>query len=179
VSLLAAAALFAACQSDASPAEGGAQDASPPKRHAQIDRPRPKSSKPSANRSADVKSPTADPAAKGRPAARARNLRARTGCNADREPIVRFRWSPAPDGGPAQRVDYTEFFAGLSGGDFHRSPRLSGQENRWRTGNIETGIHYEWRVMTRHGRRWVTSAVRSFDGPVCIQDGAVTSPTGQ
>ena len=99
---------------------------------------------------------------------RATRLRATTGCNSKREPFVTFRWIPARLRGRAQRVDYTEFFGGFSSGKFHMSRKLAPGKRRWRTGKIETGFDYEWRVMTRRAHRWVRSAVRSFDGPVCL-----------
>jgi hypothetical protein len=115
--------------------------------------------------------------AKGRPSAtasgrarsrRASGLRATTGCNSKREPFVAFRWTPARKRGRAQRVDYTEFFRGLSGRQFHKSRKLAPGKRRWRTGRIETGLDYDWRVMTRRAHRWVSSGVRSFDAPVCV-----------
>jgi hypothetical protein len=99
----------------------------------------------------------------------ATRLRATTGCNSKREPFVRFRWIPARKRGRAQRVDYTEFFRGLSSRQFHKSRKLAPRKRRWRTGRIETGLDYDWRVMTRRAHRWVSSGVHSFDAPVCVQ----------
>jgi hypothetical protein len=99
---------------------------------------------------------------------RATKLRATTGCTSTRKPYVTFRWIPARNRGRAQRVDYTEFFAGFSSGTFHKSRKLAPGKRRWRTTNIKTGFDYSWRVMTRRGDRWVRSRIRGFDGPVCI-----------
>jgi hypothetical protein len=103
---------------------------------------------------------------------RATSLRATTGCNSKREPFVRFRWIPARKRGRAQRVDYTEFFRGLSSRQFHKSRKLAPRKQRWRTGRIETGLDYDWRVMTRRAHRWVSSGVHTFDAPVCVQSTA-------
>jgi hypothetical protein len=85
---------------------------------------------------------------------------------------VTFRWSPARIRGRAQRVEYTEFFGGFSSGKFHRSRKLPRGKRRWRTAKIEPGFDYEWRVRTRRAHRWVSSAVRSFDGPICLESAA-------
>jgi hypothetical protein len=99
---------------------------------------------------------------------RATRLRATPGCNSKREPFVRFRWTPARKRGRAQRVEYTEYFRGFSSHTFHKSRELAPSKRRWRTANIETGLDYSWRVMTRRADRWVSSKVRSFDGPLCL-----------
>ena len=99
---------------------------------------------------------------------RATRLRATTGCNAEHEPFVRFRWTPARKRGRAQRVEYSEFFRGFSSHTYHKSRKLGPRKRRWRTANIETGLDYSWRVMTRRADRWVSSNVRSFDGPLCL-----------
>lgn len=128
-------------------------------------------SKPSnalAPQSADVQSHASRTASKLAGSRRATRLRATTGCNSKREPFVTFRWIPARPRGRAQRVDYTEFFGGFSGGKFHKGRKLAPGKRRWGTGKIVTGFDYEWRVMTLRADRWVRSAVRSFDGPVCV-----------
>jgi hypothetical protein len=101
-------------------------------------------------------------------ARRATRLRAITGCISKRNPFVRVRWIPARKRGRAQRVEYTEFFRGFSSHKFHKSRKLAPRTRRWRTANIETGLDYNWRVMTRRAHRWVSSKVRSFDGPLCL-----------
>jgi hypothetical protein len=102
---------------------------------------------------------------------KAHRLRAGSGCDSDQKPFVRFRWSPAADRGQAQRVDYTEFFDGLSSGNFDKSPKLPGDKGRWRTAKVESGVHYEWRVTTLRAGRLVRSAIASFDGAVCLKEG--------
>lgn len=121
-----------------------------------------------AQQSAGVQSHASHTASKRAGSRRATKLRATTGCNSKREPFVTFRWIPARLRGRAQRVDYTEFFRGFFSGKFHKSGKLAPGNRRWTTGKIETGFDYEWRVMTRRAHRWVWSAVRSFDGPVCL-----------
>lgn len=167
LSLLAAATLLATFGSVQSSAEDYSQARGAP-------------SKPSnalAQQSADVQSHASHTASKRAGSRRATRLRATTGCNSKREPFVTFRWIPARLRGRAQRVDYTEFFGGFSSGKFHKSRKLAPGKRRWRTGKIETGFDYEWRVMTRRADRWVRSAVRSFDGPVCVQNSAARSQT--
>ncbi len=151
VGLVAAVALIAAYGSSGSPAAN----------YAQVRSTQPEPSKTLAEQS---KSSASRRARK----LRATKLRARTGCNSRRQPFVKFRWSPARKRGRAQRVDYTEFFGGFSSHKFHKSRKLSPGKRRWRTGNIETGFDYKWRVMTRRAHRWVSSARHSFDGPVCV-----------
>jgi hypothetical protein len=167
LSVLAAATLLATFGSARSSAEGYSQARGAP-------------SKPSnalAQQSADVQFQASPKASKRAGSRRATRLRATTGCNSKREPFVTFRWIPARLRGRAQRVDYTEFFAGFSGGKFHKSRKLAPGTRRWRTGKIETGFDYDWRVMTRHAHRWVRSAVGSFDGPVCVDNSAARSQT--
>jgi hypothetical protein len=125
-----------------------------------------------AEQSGDVKSQSSAQASRRARSRRATSLRATTGCNSKREPFVRFRWIPARKRGRTQRVDFTEFFRGLSSRQFHKSPKLAPRTRRWRTGRIETGLDYDWRVMTRRAHRWVSSAVQSFDAPVCVQNAA-------
>jgi hypothetical protein len=98
----------------------------------------------------------------------ATRLRATPGCNAEHEPFVRFRWIPARKRGRAQRVEYSEFFRGFSSHTFHKSRKVGPRKRRWTTANIETGLDYSWRVMTRRADRWASSKVRSFDGPLCL-----------
>ena len=107
------------------------------------------------------------PASRRARARRATNLHATTGCNAEHEPFVKFRWTAARKRGRAQRVQYTEFFHGFTTGDFHKSRKLKPGKRRWRTARIHTGLDYSWRVMTRRADRWVSSKVRPFDGPLC------------
>jgi hypothetical protein len=99
---------------------------------------------------------------------RATKLRATPGCTKEREPLVRFRWVPARPRGRAQRVDCTEYFRGFSTRQFHKGRKLASGKRRWRTTKIETGLDYSWRVLTRRGDRWVSSKIRSFDGPLCL-----------
>jgi hypothetical protein len=115
-----------------------------------------------------VKAQSSTSASRRARARRATGLRATTGCNSKREPFVRFHWVPARRRGLAQRVDYTEFFRGLSNRSFHKSRKLGPRKRRWSTTKIETGLDYSWRVMTRRAHRWVSSKVRPFDGPVCV-----------
>jgi hypothetical protein len=157
LSVLAAAVLLAAGGSDASPAHDYSQAG------AQLSL---------LEQSKDVKSQLSDSASKAAGLRRATRIRARPGCTLDREPFVRFRWSPARDRGRAQRVDYTEFFRGFRAGKYHKSRKLAPGKRRWRTRKIETGLDYNWRVMTRRTRRWVRSPVRSFDAPVCVGSSA-------
>lgn len=164
ITLVVAAALVATWAPDRSPAEGssGALGGHPDPSNAL------------AHQAQLVKGRSSATASRRARRRRATRLRARTGCNSKREPFVAFRWTPARKRGRAQRVDYTEFFRGLSTRSFHRSRKLVPGKRRWRTGKIESGLDYDWRVMTRRADRWVSSAVRSFDGPVCV--GAAARP---
>jgi hypothetical protein len=115
-----------------------------------------------------LKSPSSATASSRARSRRATRLRAIPGCNSKRDPFVRVRWIPARKRGRAQRVEYTEFFRGFASHNFHKSRKLGPRRRRWRTANIETGVDYNWRVMTRRAHRWVSSKVRSFDGPLCL-----------
>jgi hypothetical protein len=154
--------MLAACGSDSESDGPAAQD------HSQAPSAQAQPSKADAEQSGGVNSQS--PAPRRARSSRATRLRATTGCNSAREPFVRFRWIPARNRGRAQRVDYTEFFGGFSGGEFHKSRNLAPGKRRWRTANIETGLDYSWRVVTRRAHRWVSSRVGSFDGKVCVQN---------
>lgn len=104
---------------------------------------------------------------------RARHLRAAPECDGPGEPVVYLRWRAAARG--AQRVDTTKFFRGFQTGDYERGRRLDRGVERLKLRDVETGIHYQWRVMTRRGGRWLSSKIGEFDGPVCVED---TNPRG-
>lgn len=84
-----------------------------------------------------------------------------------------LRWRAVPRG--RQRVDTTKFYRGFQTGDYERGRRLKPRVERLTLRDVEPGIHYQWRVMTRRDRRWVSSKIAEFDGPVCVED---TNPRG-
>jgi hypothetical protein len=67
-------------------------------------------------------------------------------------------------------VDYTRFPDGFRTGRFETSGPLPATASRHRREELEAGILFRWRVLTRHGDAWVPSKVGSFYGPTCIAD---------
>ena len=69
-----------------------------------------------------------------------------------------------------QRVDLTFFFQGFESGDFVATPTLPPGQTAYLLLDTEPGVQYQWRVLTRATNEWVSSAVATFRGAVCVVD---------
>lgn len=70
----------------------------------------------------------------------------------------------------AQRLDVSKFRDGFDNGRFETTGEI---DPAVRSGIVDTGepgIYYYWRVLTRTGAGWVSSATARFEVPVCPMD---------
>ena len=98
-------------------------------------------------------------------------LRASATCDrAAGRPVVDLAWRPAGVRGDEQQVHVTKFARGFETGDYEALGPLPPDADALRWDGVEPGVHYRWRVATRHTDAWTASAVETFDGIGCLSD---------
>jgi hypothetical protein len=118
--------------------------------------------------------PVARPIRRGRDAAR--RLRATVSCEgAPPRAVARLRWRPSRAG--RQRVDVTVLR--FDPGDFQSSRLLGRTRARLDWKRVAGEAVHRWRVLTRVGRRWVTSRTAAFTGPGCVGADYPAPPEGR
>ncbi len=85
--------------------------------------------------------------------------------------VTVLTWNPVVSAGE-QRIDLTIFFNGFESGDFIGTPVLPSAQSTYRLLDLEPGLQYEWRVLTRVEGGWGSSSTATFRGMVCVVDGS-------